>query len=46
MDALAAINDDHQIVDEAPTKSQLLGRFTVVCLIMNRTIGKFTYSPY
>ncbi|TKA66477.1 hypothetical protein B0A49_10099 [Cryomyces minteri] len=34
-----ALERDHQRIDDAPTAPQRLGRFTVVCLVMNRTIG-------
>ena len=38
-DILKDLDEDHQRVDRAPTQSQLLGPFTVVCLFLNRTIG-------
>jgi hypothetical protein len=37
--AVEDLDEDHQRIDEAPTTSQRLGRFTVVALILNRTIG-------
>ena len=33
-------DENHQRIDQAPTINQRLGPFTVVCLILNRTIGK------
>jgi hypothetical protein len=38
-DVLKDLDNDHQRIELAPTKSQLLGPFTVVCLFLNRTIG-------
>ena len=38
-DILKDLDEDHQRVDRAPTESQLLGPFTVMCLFLNRTIG-------
>jgi hypothetical protein len=37
--AVEDLDEDHQRIDEAPTTNQRLGRFTVVALILNRTIG-------
>jgi hypothetical protein len=37
-------DENHQRIDEAPTINQRLGRFTVVCLILNRTIGKVHFT--
>ena len=37
-------DENHQRIDEAPTTNQRLGRFTVVCLILNRTIGKVHFT--
>jgi len=39
--AIESLDTDHQRIDEAPTIRQRLGPFTVVCLVLNRTIGKF-----
>jgi hypothetical protein len=35
-------DENHQRIDQAPTIGQRLGPLTVVCLILNRTIGKYT----
>ena len=37
--AVDDLDYDHQRIDVAPTAPQRLGRFTVVCLLLNRTIG-------
>ncbi|KAG9233201.1 amino acid permease-domain-containing protein [Amylocarpus encephaloides] len=37
--AVEDLDEDHQRIDAAPTSSQQLGRFTVMALILNRTIG-------
>ena len=37
--AVDDLDHDHQRIDVAPTTPQRLGRFTVVCLFLNRTIG-------
>ena len=39
-DILPSLRDDHDRVDVAPTKQQKLGKFTIVCLILNRSIGE------
>ena len=38
-EAVEALDDEHQIVTESPTPIQKLHGFTVVCLVLNRTIG-------
>lgn len=38
--ALAVLNEENQRVDIGPTKAQRLGGFTVICLVLNRTIGE------
>ena len=38
-DIVNKVDDDTQRVEVTPTSSQLLGSFTVICLILNRTIG-------
>jgi hypothetical protein len=38
--AIESLDTDHQRVDEAPSVRQRLGAFTVICLVLNRTIGK------
>ncbi|KAH0556312.1 hypothetical protein GP486_005760 [Trichoglossum hirsutum] len=45
--AAAKYNEDKQRFDVAPTAKQLLGPFTVFCLVLNRTIGSgiFTVPP-
>ena len=43
--AVEDIDEDHQRIDAAPTTNQRLGRFTVVALILNRTIGMFPVEP-
>ncbi|KAI9709601.1 MAG: hypothetical protein M1828_002409 [Chrysothrix sp. TS-e1954] len=47
-DIVEKVKDDTQRVEITPTTSQLLGRFTVICLILNRTIGSgiFTTPAY
>jgi hypothetical protein len=42
--AVEDLDEDHQRIDEAPTTNQRLGRFTVVALILNRTIGKIAIA--
>jgi hypothetical protein len=37
--AADGLDEDHQRIDQSPTVRQRLGRFTVVSLILNRTIG-------
>lgn len=37
--AVEDLDEDHQRIDEAPSTQDRLGRFTVVFLILNRTIG-------
>ncbi len=37
--AIDDLDVNHQRIDVAPTAPQRLGRFTVVCLALNRTIG-------
>ena len=37
--ALEDLDENSQRIDVAPTAPQRLGRFTVVCLVLNRTIG-------
>jgi hypothetical protein len=34
------LDENYQRKDPSPTARQRLGRFTVMCLILNRTIGK------
>jgi len=46
--ATGGLDENNQRTDQSPTARQRLGRFTVVCLILNRTIGRFhsdTASP-
>jgi hypothetical protein len=43
-DALEALDQQHQILDQAPAESQLLGPFSIVCLFLNRTIGKLVFA--
>ncbi|PGH14655.1 hypothetical protein AJ80_05836 [Polytolypa hystricis UAMH7299] len=45
--AIREYNEEIQLFDTAPTSRQLLGSFTIFCLIMNRTIGSgiFTVAP-
>jgi hypothetical protein len=38
--ALDNVDEGHQRIDAAPTVPQQLGPFTVVCLVLNRTIGE------
>jgi hypothetical protein len=35
------LQDDHQRVERAPSERQKLRSFTVICLILNRTIGEY-----
>jgi amino acid transporter len=37
--AIQAYNEEVQRVDIGPTTDELIGPFTIVCLVMNRTIG-------
>ncbi len=37
--AVSELDSDHQRIDVAPSAPQRLGRVTVVCLVLNRTIG-------
>ncbi len=37
--AVDDLDESSQRIDVAPTAPQRLGRFTVVCLVLNRTIG-------
>lgn len=43
--ALNAPDQENQAVDKAPRLRQRLGPFTIVCLVLNRTIGKLSNSP-
>ena len=36
----AAGHDVNKVITRAPSEGQKLGVFTVVCLVLNRTIGK------
>ena len=40
----AAEGDSTKVVTRAPSESQKLGFITVVCLVLNRTIGKCQLS--
>lgn len=35
------LQDDYQRVERAPSERQKLRSFTVICLILNRTIGEY-----
>jgi hypothetical protein len=35
------LQDDNQRVERAPSERQKLRSFTVICLILNRTIGEY-----
>lgn len=39
--ALLTLNEENQRVDIGPTKAQRLGGFTIICLVLNRTIGEY-----
>ena len=41
--AVDDLDEDHQRIDVAPSAPQRLGRFTIVCLVLNRTIGSGIY---
>ncbi|KAF1814073.1 hypothetical protein P152DRAFT_481226 [Eremomyces bilateralis CBS 781.70] len=38
-DVLRDLDEGHQRVDRAPSTSELLGPFSIICLFLNRTIG-------
>jgi hypothetical protein len=38
--ALSELHEDHQRIDVEPNTNQRLGSFTVICLILNKTVGK------
>jgi hypothetical protein len=42
--AIKALDQEHQILDQAPTESQLLGPFSIICLFLNRTTGKLVFA--
>lgn len=38
-EAVERLDDEHQVITEAPPPFQKLHGFTVICLVLNRTIG-------
>ncbi|OCK89960.1 amino acid transporter [Cenococcum geophilum 1.58] len=42
--AITDFEESHQRIDVSPTKKQLLGGFTVMCLVLNRTIGSGIFT--